>query len=194
MAQTVHHLHFSGFSESRAVVELGAAPALRCNSSAELWQQGDWCKGDPRWRGEHNASFLATCRETTPRAEARCANGVLLSYSWKSFAFSERDLEVAAYLRASAESGARVAAVFAVGPHHFATEAGHAHHQYQAADRWMPPQEWTDRYVRGLQFLFARLARLRAEAGWCLRAVVDERHRQTAARRAAPPVGRRRLA
>ena len=51
------HLHFSGFSESRALAELGAARALGCIDFQP--QAGDFCKGDSRWRSQRNASFLA---------------------------------------------------------------------------------------------------------------------------------------
>ena len=47
------HVHFSGFSESRALAEFGAAPALGCGC-AGCWQAGDFCKSDARWRSQRN--------------------------------------------------------------------------------------------------------------------------------------------
>ena len=159
------HIHFSGFSESRALAEFGAAPALGCGC-AGCWQAGDFCKADSRWRSHRNASFLATCRETTALVEARCASDVLLSYRWKSFAHSALDAEVDAYLRAS--NASRVVAIYAVGPHHFTIEPGHERKwEFVVSNGWMPPQPWIDAWTRGLLQLFARLAALR-DAGVCV--------------------------
>jgi len=159
------HVHFSGFSESRALAEFGAAPALGCGC-AGCWQAGDFCKGDSRWRSQRNASFLATCRETTALVEARCASDVLLSYRWKSFAHSPLDADVDTYLRAS--NASRVVAIYAVGPHHFTAEPGHERKwEFVVSNGWMPPQPWIDTWTRELLQLFARLAALR-DAGICV--------------------------
>ena len=111
------HLHLSGFSETRAMVEFGALPALSCNKSHCVncdFLNDERCREDPRWRMERNTSFLAYCREERQLAaiyEVPCSplagawplskrNGsrVTLSYAWKSFVDSPLDDKVEAFL------------------------------------------------------------------------------------------------
>ena len=163
------HVHFTGFSESRAIVKYGAAGALRCLPP----NLGDWdadeCCADKRWTQERDASFLATCREQNSSIlEATCENSAGLSFRWKSSAIHPpTDDAIESYLRAKAATS-RVVAIYSVGVHHFATEPGHSHIQeFVLPDSWAPPHGWMDRWFAGMQSLLKRLEALR-EAGVCV--------------------------
>ena len=60
------HLHLSGFSETRALLEYGAWQDLNCNQTSCVhcdMADDSVCRFDPRWRQQRNTSFLAFCRE-----------------------------------------------------------------------------------------------------------------------------------
>ena len=98
------HLHLSGFSETRALLEYGAWQDLNCNQTSCVhcdMADDSVCRFDPRWRQQRNTSFLAFCREEQQLRgiyEVPCApppttwpTTVTLSYAWKSFVDSVLD-------------------------------------------------------------------------------------------------------
>ena len=174
------HLHLSGFSETRALLEYGAWQDLNCNQTSCVhcdMADDSVCRFDPRWRQQRNTSFLAFCREEQQLRgiyEVPCApppttwpTTVTLSYAWKSFVDSVLDDNIEAYLLAKAKEGPTLA-IFSAGAHHFAQHLEHTNqHQSHVKDSWVPPQSWMDTWVHGTLRMMARLARLNKQQRVC---------------------------
>ena len=184
------HLHLSGFSETRALIEYGAHANLNCSMGQCVHCDAlddDDCRVDPRWSSERNTSFLAYCREERQQAkhiyEVPCmpaasvwpssasgaGAGVTLSYAWKSFVDSPLDNVIEAFLldRARQPERGPTMAVFSAGAHHFAMHIGHTNQiQSHNKDSWTPPQAWMDVWVHATIRLMVRLTRLQ-RAGVC---------------------------
>ena len=189
------HLHLSGFSESRALIEYGVheQPGLHVCRPAECstctMLDDHECSADLRWRKERNTTFLAVCREErqlrwaaergTPAIYSEpCARNVSgsvqpfnLSFSWKSFVQSPLDDLVETYLVDKARElppSTAIIAIYSAGAHHFAMHLDHTSaHQTHNRDSWMPPHVWMDTWVHMTTQLMDRLAGLRDEHGVC---------------------------
>jgi hypothetical protein len=164
------HIHVSGFSESRYLVDQGALAELSCNKTDSLDKIYAICSKE---NGKKNTSFLAFCREEAQAKggiyELPCANGSL-SLAWKSFAYSKLDPVIEAFLvkHAQAQPDVLTMAVYSVGTHHFAWHVGEhtMNHHHHLNDNWMPPQPWIDYWVNATTVLMTRLQQLRT-AGVC---------------------------
>lgn len=184
------HIHLSGFSETRALLEHGmSGPATKdlfgCNTTAcgqcQMLDDGV-CRFDKRWRQDHNTSFLAYCREdeqerggffVMPCAPASATQQrrvpITIGYSWKSFVHSRLDDVVEAHLLARGRAASnRTILVVSAGAHHFASHVNEhlSQHQSHVKDSWAPPDHWMDRWMSGTLRVMERLTRLRA-SGVC---------------------------
>tara|TARA_B110001452_G_scaffold227614_1_gene202617 strand:+ start:204 stop:1163 length:960 start_codon:yes stop_codon:yes gene_type:complete len=168
-AQNVH-VHFSGVSESRNLLEEGL-PLWKCQGglryTIERSTNRDLCQRNEEWSERHNGTFLAACREGFGVQEAGGCDPlktVSISWSWKHGMQPSSNDRRAVELIRERRDRKRAIAVFSALPMPSWSEStdgatlGYDTRE-EVSDAWAPPTGAMGHWLDGAEQLFRFLAR-----------------------------------
>lgn len=164
-AQNVH-VHFSGISESRNLLEEGL-PLWKCAGDLRYTidhsTKRDRCQQNDEWAKRHNVTFLGACRESLGVMVAGYCDplrSTSFSWAWKhTLPASSNDRRAAELIREQRKQGKRAIAVFSALPIHSWSEPGAAGEglldsRTEMSDAWAPPHSALGHWLAGVEQFF----------------------------------------